>query len=515
MPDQRQLPTTATVRLDSGMIRGVYDDGVWQFLGVPYAASLVGKARFAYPAEASWSGIRNCRRFGDIAFQTATGGHVGRSVVSQLRQGPECLNLNVRVDALHPGEKKPVLVWFHGGGLFAGSNAEPNITTAAFAREGIVEVTANSRLGIFGYFDFGDGSDPNRGLLDQVAALKWVQRNIHLFGGDPANVTIAGHSAGGFSAAELMVSPASQGLFTKVFLGSGASSARHPRSTAEMVRRVVVDSADVRSPAQLTEMTTERLLDVQARGIEECYTQMPPQYGRASVLGLPFEHTIAAGTVVTDVPESLSGGARPDVPLMIGTTTGECVFHVSQFAENLSSADAAAAYEGMVRPLGLSGREVVHAYSTMMPSARPRDLLATINADLRFNLDSLRMARAQQRFAPTYRFVIGTFDEHGVGTTPHGAVQGHAWRQSTGRPVALKPKQVPFNDQTAQFVHSAVTSFVMTGAPRSQTLQAGDSSYSWPKASTADEVMLVTPIGHDIVHDSVADRLAWWDQAAH
>lgn len=139
-----------------------------------------------------------------------------------------------------------------------------------------------------------------------------------------------------------------------------------------------------------------------------------------------------------------------------------------------------------------------------------KGLLAALNADLRFTLDSLRVARAQAPHAPTYRLLLGTADDSFGGLTPHGGVQGHLWRTPAGLPVpALKPQHRPFNAATAEFMHTAVTSFVDGKTPISTTPEG---PYAWPAVNTlaAGEVLWRGPDGYDVIADPATERLAWW-----
>jgi para-nitrobenzyl esterase len=512
-PGHRPSPAPE-VGIDSGRLRGAERHGILEFLGVPYAAPLDGAARFAPPAPApGWRAVRDAAAPGPAVAQIGTGGHIGRDALSSRPQGPDGLNLNIRTSSLE--DPKPVLVWFHGGGLFAGSNAEPQLSTRAFAADGVVEVIANYRLGIQGYLALG-GDSANRGLLDQIAVLAWVQRNIRSFGGDPAQVTIGGHSAGGFACAELLASPAARGLFHRVILGSGASSARHTLPTADAIRALTFERLGITRNRDLEGLSDQQILAAQQSLIEECYTLMPPHFGQASVLGLPFEHTIDGATVVGDVPRALAAGVASQVPVLVMTTSGESRAHVSGFPEEITDEQAASTYEGMVRPLGVDGRTVVRAYRKFLPRLSTKGLMAALNADLRFTLDSVRLAAAQAPHAPTFRLLLGEFDDAFGGLTPHGGVQGHVWRAPDGHPVPeLKPQHHPFNPATAAFVHSAVVSFVRTGAPVSALGEARSETgetFSWPTVSSlaGDEVLWRGPDRHQVIGEPSADRLAWW-----
>src|ERR1700737_2907104 len=214
--------TTPVVTVDSGAPRGAAVSGGYVFKGVPYAAAPTGNLRWRPPAPpAAWQGVRDATQFGASCPQ----------VPSSFSKGPydeNCLFLNVYTPSLHgdEGDGRPVLVWIHGGGYTQGDGR--GFDGTKLAQEGVVVVTINYRLGALGFLAHPAlASDPggpagNYGLMDQQAALRWVQRNIRRLGGDPENVTIAGQSAGALSVLAHLISPGSRGLFDKTIVQSGS-----------------------------------------------------------------------------------------------------------------------------------------------------------------------------------------------------------------------------------------------------------------------------------------------------
>ena len=225
------LPLAAAdqVATDKGVVEGTAsaDSKIRIFKGIPYAAPPVGALRWKAPQPAaSWTGVRKATEFGSRCMQ----GHIYTDMIFR-DPGPseDCLNLNVWTPAASAQEKLPVMVWIYGGGYAAGATSEPRQEGENMARKGVVVVSMNYRLGVFGFFvhpelakESGHGSSGNYGLMDQVAALQWVQKNIVAFGGDPANVTLFGESAGSFSVSAQMASPLAQGLFQRAIGESGA-----------------------------------------------------------------------------------------------------------------------------------------------------------------------------------------------------------------------------------------------------------------------------------------------------
>lgn len=220
------------VRIDSGLVAGTTRDGVNRFFGIPYAAPPVGKDRWRTPQPVkSWQDIKDASAFGPVCRQT----------VDWIKepQSEGCLRLNIWAPA-KPG-KYPVMVWIHGGGFFGGSGSQMGADAGnSIVAHDVILVSINYRLGVLGFFahpdlsaespDLGSG---NQGILDQIAALKWVQKNIAVFGGDPDRVTIFGESAGGGSVALLTMSPQAKGLFHRAIAESGTADTLQSKTDAE------------------------------------------------------------------------------------------------------------------------------------------------------------------------------------------------------------------------------------------------------------------------------------------
>jgi para-nitrobenzyl esterase len=215
------------ITTETGVIEGKREGSVNAFLGIPYAAPPIGVLRWKPPMPAAkWDGVRQAKEFGARCMQPRV---FDDMVFRDRAMSEDCLTLNVWAPA-NAKAKLPVMVWIHGGGFVAGGSSEPRQDGHNLAQHGVVVVSMNYRLGVFGFFTHAElaaESDKkaagNYGLLDQLAALEWVQRNIATFGGDPGNVTIFGESAGSFSVSALMASPLARGLFHKAIGESGAA----------------------------------------------------------------------------------------------------------------------------------------------------------------------------------------------------------------------------------------------------------------------------------------------------
>ncbi len=215
------------VRTSQGVLEGTYESGIKVFKGVPFAAPPVGDLRWKAPQPVEkWAGVRKAVEFGPNPMQQPVFGDMnfGTKAMSE-----DCLYLNIWTPAKKMDERLPVLIYFNGGGLMAGSGSEPRYAGMSMARRGIISITANYREGIFGFFAHPQLSKEtsykgsgNYGFMDQVAAIQWVKDNIAAFGGDPSRITIVGESAGSMSVSALMASPLCKGLFAQAMGSSGS-----------------------------------------------------------------------------------------------------------------------------------------------------------------------------------------------------------------------------------------------------------------------------------------------------
>jgi len=234
-------PLSDTVRTEAGLISGIFhaQSGVTSFKGIPFAAPPVESLRWKPPQPVRpWKGVRNCTAFGPSPMQMKPVSFfmIGPEfVVPQQPLSEDCLYLNVWTAAKSPDEKRPVMVWIYGGGFITGGSAAPGYSGEALAKKGIVFVSFNYRLGVFGFLAHPglSAEDPhhasgNYALLDQIAALQWVKKNIRAFGGDPERVTIAGQSAGSASVNCLIASPLAKNLFQGAIAESGSLVLENP-----------------------------------------------------------------------------------------------------------------------------------------------------------------------------------------------------------------------------------------------------------------------------------------------
>jgi para-nitrobenzyl esterase len=263
------------VKVAGGVIEGFNDSGLRVFKGVPFAAPPVGELRWKEPQPVKeWAGIKETKKFGPRAMQLPVFGDMD---FRSNGMSEDCLYLNIWTPAKTTGGELPVLVYYYGGGFIAGDGSEPRYDGESMARRGIVAVTVNYRLGVFGFMahpgltkESGHQASGNYGLLDQAAALKWVKENIAAFGGDPNHITIAGESAGSISVSLLMASPLTRNLIAGAIGESGSAMGTlfSPASLAEGEKAGLKfqEAAGAKSLLELRKMQPEELLKVKFGG---------------------------------------------------------------------------------------------------------------------------------------------------------------------------------------------------------------------------------------------------------
>jgi len=342
---------SAVVKVDSGRLQGVEADGVISFKGIPFAAPPVGELRWRPPQPTpTWTGVRQAAEFGRSCMQGRGGPPPGAGAragtpaaatqgAQPAAQGPseDCLYLNVWRPADPAARNLPVMVWIYGGGFVGGSSSSPMTSGVQFARQGVVLVSMNYRVGRFGFFAFPalskERPDENKGnyaYMDQIAALQWVRRNIAAFGGNPNNVTIFGFSAGGVSVHSMLASPQARGLFHKAIVHSGGS-----RDSVLTARPIRADGVDPNYPVSAETIGiqfaksmgiegTDQAALAKLRGLsaDEVLRGAPPQSGGNAP---SYETTpILDGKLITETAETAYKARRqPRVPLMLGSNSAD------------------------------------------------------------------------------------------------------------------------------------------------------------------------------------------------
>jgi para-nitrobenzyl esterase len=333
-----------------GRLRGARDGQALRFLGIPYAQSPTTVGRFAAPVpHGRWDGTRDALAYGATSPQPDRGITL---IPEPIIAGGNELNLNVFTPDLG-AVGLPVLVWIHGGGFFGGGNASPWYRGGPFARDGVVLVSINYRLGAEGFLEM-PGAPASRAVRDWVRALEWVQENIAAFGGDPGRVTIAGQSAGGSACAALLGVPAARGLFRSVVCMSGAAALRQ---TADGVRAVTARMAKelgirTLSQAALEELPAERILAAQQAVTAAGMGATAGREDRQAVIDLLADGIRLPwapwtdGEVITEEPLQAAGSPEQSgVSLLAGATAHE--FNMAWMAADWIAADTVA--EGLAK----------------------------------------------------------------------------------------------------------------------------------------------------------------------
>lgn len=380
-------PSTSTapvVATRAGEVQGVATDGITSFLGIPYAAAPFGANRMLPPQPVtSWAGVRPCLEYGPTAPTSKRQAPFDVLLYDPEIPGEDCLNLNVWTPDVEAS--LPVLVWIHGGGFQYGTGAAADYNGARFARDGVVCVTINYRLGAEGFLYVKDEM-ANLGILDQIAALEWVRDNIGNFGGDPARVTIAGESAGAMSVATLMSMPRATGLFSGAIAQSGAG---HLASTVEDATHVTKQLAEFLDCTP----TREHFVASSVRNVLTAQARLTEAPGQAAIPGAKASFTpVIDGEIIDDLPiNAIRAGRGSHVRTLVGTTTDEQhSFIVPTGAMPLITDEMAV---GIASTLGLSP-EAIAAYHTSRPGRSPGEVLSAILTDWMFRIPAVRLAEA-------------------------------------------------------------------------------------------------------------------------
>ncbi|MER6435665.1 MULTISPECIES: carboxylesterase family protein [unclassified Streptomyces] len=390
--------TDPVVTTPYGAVRGRYEDGVAVFRGIPYAAPPFGPRRFRPPVPPEpWDGVRDAGSFGPTPPKPPYSEAFARLLADPVVPGDDCLNLNVWTPEPGPGARLPVLVWIHGGALTRGSSAVPVYDGHAFARDGVVLVSLNYRLGVEGYGLFPD-RPANPGLRDQFAALEWVHTSIARFGGDPGRVTVFGESAGAISIGALLAAPRARGLFHRAVLQSGPPETADRDKVRRMVRRM---AARLKVPA-----TAEAFADVD----RDLLLRTQAEVGRLSspVLGGPAFGIVVDGDLVPRDPlDALLEGAAPGVDLLLGWTSEEYRLWLvpGGLLERVDRLGPVAVAGAMARCR--CGHEVPRGYRALHPTASTAELVGQMVTDHLLRVPLHRLAGARRGHSRAYVYEFG------------------------------------------------------------------------------------------------------------
>ncbi len=497
----RTAASTVVVTTRHGRLRGQVRDGVAAFKGIQYAAPPFGPNRFQPPRPPeSWDGVRDALEVGRIAPQAPYAPPFDALLGDQGIVGEDCLNLNVWTP--DPSTRGlPVMVWMHGGSFVRGSGSLPIYDGSAFARDGIVCVTINYRLGADGFLFLGDGI-ANRGLLDQLAALTWVQENIEAFGGDPQRVTIFGESAGAFSVATLLSMPRAKGLFRRAIAQSGAAHHTSSLATAQLVGRNLADKLGVAPtmPA-IAAVPLARLVEAQVElGIEVALRPDPGRWGEIAANAMIFEPVVDGEVLPARPIERIAAGAGADLDLMVGTTTEEWRFFlVPGGAIDRVTDDRLST---MARFMGLDVETALPLYRVSRDRATAGDLLGALITDWFFRIPAIRLAEAHVKNGGSthmYEFAWRSPMFDGRFGAAHAVEIGFVFG-NLGRKGAMTLAGAEPPGLLSDVMHKAWVAFANRGAP------------GWtPYDVNERRVMRFDAAGGRVVMDPAAKERQLWD----
>jgi para-nitrobenzyl esterase len=412
-------PLFWTVDTESGRVQGIAATGIKEFKGIPYGAPTGGKNRYLPPRKpAPWTGVRECFGHGQICPQTPASLASDYAMMIQWDQhvggmGEDCLSLNVWTPGVNDGQKRAVMVSFHGGGFATGSGNGPGYDGAQLARFGdVVVVTVNHRLASFGYLHLADlGAPPEFaqagvvGMMDLVASLQWVRNNIEKFGGDPGKVMIFGQSGGGAKTSTMLAMPSAKGLFHRAGVQSGstirsATREQGTKSAEALLGKLGISKGNI---ADIQKVSWQQILEAQASlGAAGGFT---PVVDGAVLPHHPFDPTAP--------PESA------DVPVIISSTLEDAALGLTNF-----DLDEAGLKAMMSERYGARSEEMLQLYRSRYPAKSPYLIQAQIATDAGFRRSAILQAERKSALAKASAYMyLWAYESPGFGGK-FGAVHG-------------------------------------------------------------------------------------------
>jgi len=470
------------VSTSSGIVTGMIKRGVAMWRGIPYATA----PRFRAPGPApSWSGERDCVKFGPVAVQSRDPRvAVMSGVGEQIAMSEEALVLNV-VAPIPDGRARPVVVWIHGGAFVMGSGSTPIYDGTSFAaNHGVVVVTINYRLGLLGFLAV---HETNVALLDQIAALRWVKDNIAGFGGDPDRVTVMGESAGAVSIANLLAMPAARGLFQRAILESGGAR----------LSPLTRDDTDA-----MTREATEALGDPDAASIDAILKLQDRIAAKGGLAA--FAPSVDGVHIPISPSAAIAGGSAAGIPILLGSNRDEWTL----FEVFLGDAAVTPLEHAVKDYLGPRVDEVLAVYAKNHRSI-DRAWIDLIG-DVSFRIPMIRLAEAQSAHAPVwmYRFDFESTSFGGRLGAAHALELMFVWN-AIDLPVSkilLGEDRIEPARPLARAMHDAWAAFIRGEDPHASALP------TWPRYERPARATMRLDLTSEVVLDPGGDARAMWPE---
>jgi para-nitrobenzyl esterase len=485
LPSAQTPAPTGVVKTTNGPVQGLLEDGVGTFRGLRYASPPLGSLRFMPPQKPKpWTVVAQATRLGSASMQLRSGGsavaypgNVGNALGQLFTppddiagQNEDCMFLNVWTPQLGGSKKRPVMVWFHGGGFNYGSGSWPAYDGHNLAaRHDVVVVTVNHRLNAFGYLYLGElmgdaySSSGNVGQLDLIAVLEWVRDNVGEFGGDPGNVTIFGQSGGGGKISALLAMPAAQGLFHRAIIESGPGIRGIPKDNATEVARTVladlgISRGDIRS-----------LQSVPADQLSKAAAAMQAKLGGGGGIGSLRFAPVVDGMALPNHPfDPVAPSISAHVPVMIGCTKDEqTLYNIGlPWWGQLTDAELSAKAKA-IPGVGDKAEALIAAFRKLRPGDSPSYLYTDVATATFAFANSIRLAerKAALKAAPAYFYVFqwGAPVDNGILRAPHTMEIAFAFDNVAKGPLLLG--RDPQMRTLAKIVSNTWVAFARTGNP--------------------------------------------------